>query len=479
MTFPPAGTPRIAIVGAGIAGLAAANRVLELSRERQSPVEVTVFEAATRPGGCIATECTDGFVIESGPDAFLSEKPWALQLCQRLGLARRLVQTREENRRTHVVRNGRLHPLPEGFLLLAPTRLLPFAASGLFSWRGKLRIALDLVLPRGKPRPDESLASFVTRRLGREALERVAQPLVGGIYAADPEDLSLAATMPRFLEMERQHRSVILAMWRAQRRQARAARPESGARWSLFVSLDTGMQSLVEALVARLPEGALQCGRSVVDVRPAGRRWRIATREGGAAEADAVVLATPAYMSAELLRPTDAELARELAAIPYTSSATVTLAYRQADFPRALDGSGFVVPAIEGRPVIACTYSSLKYPGRAPDGYTLLRVFFGGSAGREWLTEDDGALAACAQREIRALLGPDSPPVLVRVKRHPKALPQYRVGHLDRMARIDARRKALPPLALAGSAYRGVGIPDCVRGGEQAAEALLELLAAS
>jgi len=466
-------------VGAGIAGLAAANRILELCRERRTPVEFTIFEAASRPGGSIGTECTDGFLVESGPDAFLSEKPWALQLCQRLGLGGRLVTTREENRRTYVLHEGRLHPLPEGFLLLAPTRLLPFATSRLFSWPGKLRMALDLALPRGKPRADESLASFVTRRLGREALERVAQPLVGGIYAADPEDLSLAATMPRFLEMERQHRSVILAMWRAQRRGPRSTRSESGARWSLFVSLDTGMQTLVDALVARLPEGSLQCGRPVVEVRPSGRRWQIATRDGPAAEADALVLACPAYASSDLLHETDAKLADELRAIPYASSVAVTLAYRERDFPHALEGSGFVVPATERRPVIACTYSSLKYPGRAPDGYALLRLFFGDRSGSQWLREDDQSVVACAQREIRALLGPESSPVLVRVHRHPRALPQYRVGHLDRIARIDAGRQAFPPLAFAGSAYRGVGIPDCVRSGEDAAQEVLERVAAN
>ena len=237
------------------------------------------WEAARRPGGSIGTERTDGFVIEAGPDSFISEKPAALQLCERIGLTPRLVRTRDENRRTYVVHGGRLHSLPDGFLLLAPTQFWPLLTTRLFTWPGKLRMGLDLVLPRGPQRSDESLGSFVTRRLGREALERVAQPLIGGIYTADPDDLSLAATMPRFLEMERKHRSVILAMWRAIRQQPATSRATSGARWSLFVSVDDGMQTLIDTLAQRLPEGVLRCGAGLTSVgresdalAPASRR---------------------------------------------------------------------------------------------------------------------------------------------------------------------------------------------------------------
>src|ERR1700675_4544203 len=244
-------TPRIIVIGGGISGLAAAHRLLELSQENNFGLEILLLEAGPRLGGSIHTDRVGGVLVEAGPDSFISEKPWALQLCERLGLGSRLISTNPTRQSVLVVYHGRLEPLPDGFLLMAPTRLGPLVTTPLFSWRGKFRMALELILPRGGAGADESLAAFVRRRFGREALERVVQPLIGGIYAADPEKLSLAATMPRFLEMERTWRSIIWAMWRAQRRRAR--RPESGARWSLFLSLASGMQELVDAIVQRLP----------------------------------------------------------------------------------------------------------------------------------------------------------------------------------------------------------------------------------
>ena len=474
--MPASLTPRIVVVGAGIAGLATAHRLVELSREGQRPIELQMVEAGRRLGGAIGTERTDGFVIESGPDSFISEKPWALKLCERIGLTPRLVRTREENRRTYVVHNGRLHALPDGFLLLAPTQFWPLVFTQLFTWPGKLRMALDLLLPRGPQRRDESLGSFVTRRLGRQALDRVAQPLVGGIYTADAEDLSLAATMPRFLEMERQSRSVIWAMWKAQRRMAagmgEASRRLSGARWSLFVSVDDGMQSLIEALAQRLPEGVVRLGSAVHSLRRDPHGWKILTGDSDAIEADAVVLATPAHQSARFVADLDPHLADELRGIPYASSATVSLAYGEEQIPHGLDGFGFVVPLVEARSVVACTYSSMKYPGRAPEGYALLRAFVGGAMQQSLFEQDDAAMVESVRRELRALLGITSEPLLTRIHRHPQAMPQYRVGHLDRMARIDAALAKHAGLAVAGNAYRGVGIPDCVHSGEMAAEAV-------
>jgi oxygen-dependent protoporphyrinogen oxidase len=462
-------TPHIAVVGGGIAGLAAAHRLIELSRTQERPVRVTLLEAGRRLGGTIATERVDGFVIEAGPDSFISEKPWALALCERIGFTQRLVRTRDEHRRTYVVHGGRLHALPEGFFLLAPTRFLPLVTSRLFSWPGKLRMALDLFLPRGVPQTDESLGAFVTRRLGREALERVAQPLVGGIYTADADDLSLAATMPRFLEMERTSRSLIWAMW-AQQRRAPATRDTSGARWSLFVSVDDGMHGLVDAIARRLPEGTVRLGAGVTALARRDR-WTVVATDG-ALEVDGVVLATPAHHGAACLIGVDPQLAEELRGIPYASSATVSLAYRADQIPRGLDGFGFVVPLVEARSIIACTYSSVKYPGRAPEGHVLLRAFVGGAVQQHLFDQDDTAMAASVRAELRDLLGISGEPLLTRIHRHPQAMPQYRVGHLDRMRRIDACLAELPGLALAGSAYRGVGIPDCIHGGEQAAEAV-------
>ena len=462
--------PTVVVAGGGIAGLAAAHRLVELSRERNAPQNVLLLEAGRRLGGSIATERIDKFVIEAGPDSFISEKPWALQLCARIGFTHRLVKTRDEHRRTYVVHNGRLHPLPDGFLLLAPTRLWPLVQSRLFSWPGKLRMALDLVLPRGPQRRDESLGAFVTRRLGREALERVAQPLVGGIYTADPDTLSLAATMPRFLEMERQWRSLIWAMWSQQRRTPRAARDTSGARWSLFVSVDDGMQSLVDALAQRLPAGAVRLGTALRGLCRETTGWRIATSDGDTLSADAVVLATPAHQSLRCVAELDQQLAEELGAIPYASSATVSLAYRVDQIPRPLDGFGFVVPLVEARSIVACTYSSVKYPGRAPDDGVLVRAFVGGAMQEQLFDQDDTSMAKSVRRELRELLGIASEPLLTRIHRHPQAMPQYCVGHLERMARIDALLARHPGLALAGNAYRGVGIPDCIHSGELAAE---------
>ncbi|MDP9133207.1 MAG: protoporphyrinogen oxidase [Actinomycetota bacterium] len=463
---------KLVVVGGGITGLAAAHRAVELAAERGLSLDLTLLEAGDRLGGTIATERRDGFLVECGPDSFLSEKPWALALCRRLGLEDRLVRTDDRFRRTFVVWGGALHPLPAGFQLLAPTRLGPLLASRLFTWPGKLRMALDLVLPRGGE-ADESLGAFVRRRLGREALERVAQPLVAGIYTADPDDLSLSATMPRFKELEQRERSVILAMWRAARRAPAEAAGASGARWSLFVTLAEGMDELVRALGARLPPGSVRLKARVTDVARADGRWRVATQDGDVLAADGVILTPEAHQTARLLRYLDPSLALLLEGIPYASSATVTLAYRRAAIRHPLDGFGFVVPHAEARPIIAGTFSSVKYPGRAPDGHVLLRVFLGGALREAILEQDDARLTEIAREQLSDLLGVGEAPLWTRVARYRKAMPQYHVGHLARVETIELALARHPGLALAGGAYRGVGIADCVRSGEDAAVRLL------
>jgi len=464
---------KLAVVGGGIAGLAAAHRAVELARERGQPLELALFEAGDRLGGTIQTERYEGFLVECGPDSFLSEKPWALQLCKRLGIEDRLVRTDDRFRRTYVAFRGRLHPLPDGFQLLAPTRLGPFIRSGLFSWPGKLRMAMDLVLPRGGD-PDESLGEFVSRRLGREALERVAQPLVAGIYTADPGVLSLAATMPRFLDLERKERSLILGLWRGARRAPAEAAGASGARWSLFVTFAEGMEEFIRALATHLPPDAVRLKARVTDLTPEGSGWRIGLRDGPPATADAVIVATESHQAGRMLRYADPGLAHLLDGIPYASSATVTLGWRRADIPHPLDGFGFVVPQIERRPIIACTFSSVKYPGRAPDGFVLLRVFMGGALNEAILDGDDETLTRVARAELGELLGVTAPPLFSRVSRYPKAMPQYQVGHLARVEAIEGCLRAHPGLALVGGAYRGVGISDCVRSGEEATARLLD-----
>jgi len=463
-------TMKLVVVGGGITGLAAAHRAVEVARARALPLELTLIEARERLGGTIATERVDGFVVEAGPDSFLSEKPWALALCGRLGLEDRLIRTDDRFRKVFVWFRGRLHPLPDGFQLLAPTRLGPFFASSLFSWPGKLRMALDLVLPRGTD-DDESLGSFVRRRLGREALERVAQPLVAGIYTADPEELSLRATMPRFVELEKRERSMILGLMRAART---APQPgTSGARWSLFVTLAGGMEEMVSALAARLPAQSVVLKQRVDGLQRVGGGWCVTTVEGSIFDADRVILASESHVAARLLRYVDPSLSMLLGEISYASAATVTLGYRRADVPHPLDGFGVVVPRTEGRALLATTFSSVKYPGRAPDGHVLLRGFVGGALNAEVLRDDDASLVTRVREELREMLGVTAAPTLSRVARWPASMPQYQVGHLTRAGMLERLAASLPGLELAGGAYRGVGIADCVHSGESAAERAL------
>ncbi|MFL6256903.1 MAG: protoporphyrinogen oxidase [Pyrinomonadaceae bacterium] len=470
---------RVVIVGGGVSGLAAAHRLVESQAS-----EVILLEASGRVGGTVRTHRRDGFLIEGGPDSFISEKPEALNLAKRIGLAERITGTNEQHRRSFVVRGGRLRPTPEGFQLLAPSRMLPFLTTDIFTWRGKARMALDLLLPRRRDangRDDESLAAFVRRRLGQEALERMAQPMVGGIYTADPESLSLRATMPRFLEMERRDRSLILAMWKAGRRataDARHGRGASGARYSLFLSFDEGVQVLTDALAARLPYASVRLNTKVTSLRPQSgpRRWVLQTEAGETLEADAVCLALPAYASARLLRDADDRLADELDAIPYASTATINLAYRRADIPHPLDGFGFVVPYVERRATLACTFSSVKFPSRAPEGHALLRAFVGGALQPDMFELDEESMKAAVRRDLRDLLGIEAPPLFTHVEKWPRSMAQYHLGHAARVSRIRELARHLPALALCGNAFEGAGLPDCVRGGEAAADAISKAL---
>jgi protoporphyrinogen/coproporphyrinogen III oxidase len=466
---------RVVVVGGGIAGLAAAHRLVELNNENSLGLEVMLMEASARLGGVIATEKIGDFIVEAGPDSFITEKPWALRLCERLSIVSRLVSTQAANQKIYVVHRGKLQALPEGFFLLAPTRFWPFVQTPLFSLSGKLRMAAEIFLPRGAMDGDESLGAFVRRRFGAEALDRVAQPLVGGIYAADPDQLSLSATMPRFKEMERAYRSVILSMVSDQRRRARNRETGSGARWSLFVTLAGGMQELVESIASRLPQGCVRLSTPITElIRDTDKKlWKITTGANESHEADGVILATPSFQTARLLGGVASGTADDLKQITHASTATVSLAFRQKDFPRKLDSFGFVVPAIEQRKIMACTFSSLKYPRRAPEGYVLLRSFVGGSLQPDLFQDDDATMVKNVRAELASLLGVTAQPFFSRLWRHPDSMPQYAVGHDSRIKRIEANLDRFPTLALAGSAYHGVGISDCVRTGEEAAEKII------
>ncbi len=470
---------RIAIIGAGIAGLAAAHRLLERSAAADERIEVLIFESGPRLGGIIKTDERDGFLMERGPDSFITEKPEALELARRLGLESQLLATNETHRRSFIARGNQLVPVPEGFHLIAPGRLRPFINSEMLSWSGKARMALDLVLPRKNTNgaTDESLGEFIRRRLGREALERIAQPMIGGIYTADPEKLSLRATMPRFIELERKHRSII----RGLRREASAPAATEGintqgARYSLFTSFDRGMQVLVDRLATKLANTGIALRTRVTSVAldRASMRWHVRSENGAAIGVDAVCLALPAYAAASLLAETDVLLSAGLSTISYESTATVNLAYRRADIPHPLDGFGFVVPFVEKRSLIACSFSSVKFAGRAPENGALLRAFVGGALQPELVELDEVEMLARVRADLRELLGVQRSPLFSEISKWRKSMPQYQIGHLERVKIIAERVAALPGLALAGNAYSGVGLPDCIRSGESAADSLFD-----
>jgi oxygen-dependent protoporphyrinogen oxidase len=465
---------RVIVIGGGITGLSAAHRLSEIGRDKNLNLEITLLEKSDRIGGVISTTERDGFTIEEGPDSFITSKPWGLNLSSRLGLENELIETNREKRRTYILNRGKLVPLPEGFFMLAPTRIMPFLRTPLFSWRGKARMLMDLVLPKN-PRPDESLTSFVTRRLGREALERAAQPMISGIYTADPDRLSLRATMPQILEMEERYGSVIKGMYQSYRSRKKSAGVESGARYSLFVSYKNGMKTLVEALVKKIPAVSIKTGVTVEGVKEAYDGWEVATGEG-ILDAAGVVVTTPAYITAGILENAAFECAARLREIEYASSAVVILAYKKGDVEAALDGLGFVVPRLENSGMIACSFSSEKFHGRAPEGYTCLRVFVGGAVRPDMYKMEDPRIIETVEKELSRILNIKSNPVFTIIKRYPEAMPQYHVGHGELVERIQREIKKLDGIEIAGNAFGGVGIPDCINSGERAAERLLQSL---
>ena len=451
---------RIVVIGGGITGLAAAHRVHEIN----PATKVTVLEASGRLGGTIQTEQREGFLLERGPDSFISEKPEALALAKRLGLESRIIQTNESFRRSFIVRNGRLRAVPEGFQLLAPSRMWPFITSDIFSLAGKARMAADLFLPRKSTNGDESLASFVRRRLGEEALARMAQPMVGGIYTADPETLSLRATLPRFLDMEQKHRSLILAMLRQGRAQKTGT---SGARYSLFLSFERGMQVLTDALTGINVDFMLNTRVQRLNF---DQGWTVVTDKGERLKADAVCLAVPSFIAASLVSDVDTRLADKLRAIKYASTATINFGYRRTAIKHPLNGFGFVVPVVEKRSLIACTFSSVKFAGRAPNDHVLLRAFAGGALQPEIFALDEATMATRVEADLRELLDISEEPLFVEGAKWERSMPQYEVGHLDRVNEIEKLVAEHSGLAVAGNSYRGAGIPDCIRSGEVAAE---------
>jgi oxygen-dependent protoporphyrinogen oxidase len=481
-------TKRVVIIGGGIAGLSAAYFLQKQAASAGFPLHVAILEASSQWGGKITSERVDGFVVEGGPDTFLRTKPWAVTLCRELGLEERLHGTNPEQKKTYVLRDGSLHPLPDGLTMMIPTQFSPMVRTGLLTWPEKVRMGLDFFIPPQPLNGDESLGEFVSRRLGRAAYENLIEPLMSGIYAGDGDQLSLQATFPYLRELEIKHGGLVkgaLAARGLMKRTGDGGRETGGRRGaggSVFLTPTTGLAEIVEALVGRLGDGGadLRLDTQVERVIPhdgEGPGYVVALEGGKRLAADGVILATPAYVSGQLVSGMDPGLARELQEIPYVSTATVSLGYREEDLPRPLDGYGYVIPRREGRKALACTWTSTKFPHRAPEGYALLRVFIGRAGQEEQVPWAEGGLLEIAREELRLTLGITAEPVLQRVYVWERAMPQYNLGHPERLKRIQGRLAGLPGLSLAGNGYGGIGIPDCIHSGELAADGIFATLA--
>lgn len=482
---------RVIIAGGGITGLTTAYRLLKASGEAHDSIEVSVIEGRAELGGNIRTERVEDLVIDGGPDAFVIAKPHATALCKELGLGDRLLGTTEANRKVYILHGGKLHALPEGMVLTVPSRILPMARTRLLSWRAKARMALDLILPKRRDSGDESIGEFMRRRLGSEVTERIAEPLLGGIFAGNVEALSARSTFPQLVELEERHGSLIkgvLAQRKARAAASGAAGSKPKAPPSAFYSLIGGMGELIEALTAEVTKrgGVIRTSTRIERVRSGhaeasgdpGSRFVIEARgpsgEPTTLEADDLVLALPGYAAAHVLRDIDAELASILRAIPYESTATVALGYRRSEVPHALDATGLIIPKTERRRALAVTFVTSKWEHRAPREIALFRVFAGGHRDPSAIEQSDEALIRLARDELAALVGVKAEPFITRVFRHDRASAQPVVGHADRMRRARERAAAHPGLHLAGAALEGVGIPDCVKQAGEVASRIIQ-----
>jgi protoporphyrinogen/coproporphyrinogen III oxidase len=481
---------RIIIIGGGVTGLGAAYKVAR-ARSEGHDVEFVLFEKAPRLGGKICTEIvrdpTDEskFIVDGGPDCFLTEKPACHRIAKLAGIFDDELPTDESRKRTWILSRGKLHQMPDGIFMFAPTKFLPFATTGLFSWPGKMRMAMDLFIPPKKVAQgelnDETLERFVVRRMGRECLDRLAEPLVGGVHASDPSKMSLAATFPRLLEMEQKYGSLMKGFLAARRKVEEMRRkypPNPGEKpRTFFTSFLNGMQELTDHMADAAGRGKMQTGVAVSGLRRTdGGAWNALLSDGSTVvDGDAVIIATESWAAEPLIRPHDEVIADALAGIPASSSATVSLAFNENEVGFDLNAFGVLCPLVEGRALMAATYSSTKWRGRAPAGKVLLRGFVGGPHNQEILKRSDEELVHTVLTEFHEILGlnPFAKPLFSRVFRWHLGMPQYTLGHLDRIARIDDRCARIPGLAVAGGSYRGVGVPNCIESGEQAVSKIL------
>ncbi|MDR1493223.1 MAG: protoporphyrinogen oxidase [Planctomycetaceae bacterium] len=473
----PLNKKTLAVLGAGISGLSAAYRFRKLCPD----ATLRVWDRRERTGGVLTTLHRDGYQIEQSADNFITTVPYLVSLCRELGIADELISTNPRFRRTYVVRKKNLYLLPDGFLMLAPSKMYPLAITPILSPSGKLRAALEYFIPPSQSDDDETMKSFVTRRLGREVFERLVEPLVSGVYAADMNQLSLMATLPRFREMERQHGSLIRAMRYQMKinKQAKSQSQESGARYSMFVTLRGGLSRIADTLAANLPNDAIQLNKYAEKLESfteesGNLKWRITDQNGFAESYDAVIFATPSYETARLLTPTYQRLGGLLAGIEHSGTAIITLAFDASQVKKRLSGMGFVVPKIENSPILAGSFSSMKYEHRAPEGKQLIRVFAGGARSPEMADMSDEQLLPLVKKELRPLLKIDGEPELETVAHWQRTMPQYHLGHLERIREVNEITAKIPHLALAGNFLEGVGIPVCSLSGQNAAEQIVE-----
>ncbi|HUJ94994.1 MAG TPA: protoporphyrinogen oxidase [Terriglobales bacterium] len=461
---------RIAIIGGGISGLSAAF-ALEQRREAGQSLEYSLYESSPSFGGVLRTENIDGCVVEAGPDSFLTEKPWAADLCRQIGMDDQLIGSNDADRKTYILVKRRLTPIPDGLMSMVPTKILPMALSPLFSASTKLRMSREWFHAPRKADGDESVASLVERHYGVEMVDYLADPLLAGVYGGTASQLSVRAVLPRFAEMEKQYGSLGRAMLAARKKMP----PSPNSARPLFTSLKNGMQSLAEALVKRLPPSTLRPDTLVQELQFQDNGWLVSAGYG-TDHFDSVIVATPAGIAAELLGAAAPDLASELGSISYSSSVTAALGFDQAVRAALPPGFGFLVPRREGKRMLAATFVHNKFPHRAPDDRALIRCFLGGSRDQAILELCDQAILAIVLDEFRQILGLAAEPLFTRVYKWKRAMAQYAVGHLDRLERIEYLRRQLPRLALAGNGYRGIGVPDCVRSGQEAAEQMLAQL---
>ncbi len=471
---------RVVVIGGGIAGLSAAYSLREHLKQDED-LEIVILEKNPATGGNIKTEKINGFLIEGGPDCFLSEKPWAMELCKRLGLAGELLPTNENNRRTFVLSGGRLHELPEGVILMIPTRIMPLALSSLITLRGKLRMALEVFIPRKRSREDETLGDFVRRRLGREALDKIAEPLVAGVHAGDPETMSIRSSFPKFVQLEEEHGSLIRGMLKrltSMKKSKAGHNTAGGPAVTMFMTLKGGLSVMIDTLTSDLLKygnTSILTGEAATGVAAIGGGYEVRL-ENGALRTDAVIIASPAYAAAALLSGFDPELSRKLLTIPYVSTATVSLAFKKSGIKHPLNGFGFVVPGAEKRRIMAATWTSVKFKHRSPEDSVLMRCFVGGAKNSSLTLLSDEEMVRMVREELKDIMGIEESPVLARVYRWKNSMPQYTVGHEERVNRIEEQLAKYPGLYVTGSAYHGIGISDSVRNGEVVAKKALHYL---